>query len=331
MNSLVSLRSFMNLVKAAEAVSVTANGATTYTGSFTWDGNTYSTMVVFEAVSGTKNLQLGAAATVGVLLVGGGGGGGSTAGGVYEGAGGGGAGGVVLGRLALNGNTTYTVSIGAAGTPAAVSTTNAATNGGNSAITGTGVGETAYGGARGGQTLSTGSIDSRIGPQGGSTGGNGGGSIRAFNVGAGGTSLMSQANCSTTSNAKTLSWVGNAGGTGAGGNGGIGGGGGGYGGAGAGGAAQGLGGAGYRFNPTGTSTPYSDIYVACGGCGGGSNNSPDQSSITSVGGVVGGNTSQPSPSNASTYGSGGSGAYGNNSSSASGASGMRGLCIVLVP
>jgi hypothetical protein len=336
MNSLVSIRSLAkyNGISAAPASVSSINGGTLYTGTFSWGGNAYTKMAVFNTVGGTNNFQLSASATVGLLLVGGGGAGGSTDANIYEGAGAGGAGGLTRGTLTLNGNTTYTVSIGSGGAPAAVSaSSNNAQNGGNTTLTGTGVGETAIGGGRGGQSLTTGTAAQRTAPQTGGSGGNGGGCTVSYYVGAAGTTTTSQANCSTTTNTKSLTWVGYNGGTGSyGTGGGIGGGGGGHGGAGANGSSAGLGGAGYNFN-VGGATPYSNIYVACGGCGGQSPTiTGNQSSITSVGGVVGGTSSQPSPSNATTYGSGGCGAYANGGVAGYlGSSGKQGICIILVP
>jgi len=233
------------------------------------------------------------AITASYLQVAGGGGGGFIAGG-NRGAGGG-AGGFLTGSFSLNPTQSYTVVVGAGGTPLA--------NGSNSTITGTGISVTAsVGGGAGGSQNGASSV---VGQNGGS--GGGGPSQSGTGSTAGGTGTVGQGNdgaAGTNSGGQPFGC-------------------GGGGGAGAAGSLSnnpaGAGGIGLTSSISGTSTYYAGgggggTYAAGGGVGGAGG--------LGGGGLGGGTTSANGVSGTANTGGGGGGAEYSSSAGASGGSGV---------
>lgn len=348
MNSITSIHSSRSLNRIFATVNALNGGnlLEPITGSFTWNGTTYTRLYAFTSTTGTNSISLNNTTTVGLIMCGGGGGGGCSNRNIGESGAGGGAGGMITGTISLNANSTYSITIGSSGTGAVASTITTEpgnsvppTNGGNTVISGSGVGETSFGGGRGGYANGNGSgLNAPSVTNTGSNGGCGGGAVRSYNVGTAGLTTMSQSNCSTSTNSRSLTYRGFNGGSALQNQ--TGGGGGGateIGGTGSGtnNAVAGLGGTGFLFTVTGSipTNTFTNKYYSTGGCAGSANGiTLNQSSIVSLGGTIGGTSSQPTPSNPTTYGTGGSGAFSYYAAvSASGANGFQGICIILVP
>jgi hypothetical protein len=137
----------------------------------TYSTTTVSGYTTAYKFTGNGSFNLPANKTAAVLVVGGGGGGGGTSSAMNEGCGGGGAGGLLYGSYSFTGGTTYSVTIGNAGSSGAVNTNGG--QGGNTII-----GSNLIIAPGGGFGSCTGN---------GGSGGSGGGTGRVGTAGAGGT------------------------------------------------------------------------------------------------------------------------------------------------
>lgn len=300
---------------------------TLYQGSWTWQGNTYTKIYVFDDTNNLGIFSLNVDVSCGILIAGGGAAGGSTLSNLSAGGGGGGAGTLIYGTIKFIPNQNYTIKVGSAGTQGSAGSIGS--NGNNSYVSGNGVSETAFGGGRAGYPGNT-TTNS------GGNGGSGGGSTLTSSTSpVVGQSTTSVINCSSSTVSRILNYMGNAGGLGV--TPGSSGGGGG--------ATQvgqtgsnvnndtiaSRGGIGFLFDASGTSIPYINVYYCHGGSGGarGGSVGPNYTSFISIGGAGGGKSATPQPLPPTSYGSGGGGCYGNTSNA--GGAGSQGIVLILVP
>jgi hypothetical protein len=286
MNSLCSI---LNIPNKSSSGSVTYTNATAYTGTYTLNFTNFTKMYVFT--SGTGTLSISSTATCGLIVCGGGGSGGSCNQNWWEGGGGGGGGGVIQGTISLTGGVTYTATVGSGGS--SVSGDSYGNKGSNSSLIGTGVSETAYGGGGGGAPVGSTATTAMSG------GSSGGRELYGYNPNS---PEAATKGVSSSSNTRSLSYLGNSGGY----NSGLGAG-----------AGAGGGGAGYvGYDISSSNRPHGgqgwlwsslNIYFGAGGGGGSFTNTGSTTTDSSLYGLGGVNYSGGALSTTTSFGGAGRG------------------------